>query len=144
MSRLAKRPIVLPPKTEVVVAAGSIAVKGPKGTLTRPGHRLIPVEVTQEGEEAARPRLGKDPVGFVDNDRHGGATDEDPFELIAILTPRPECAPNRAQHRGLGRNIPGPRVEVEHGPADVADLLDKERLTATPTANQEGGVPHKR
>ena len=49
MSRLAKRPIVLPPKTEVVVAAGSIAVKGPKGTLTRPGHRLISVEVTQEG-----------------------------------------------------------------------------------------------
>lgn len=49
MSRLAKRPIVLPQKTEVSVASGTISVKGPKGTLTRPAHRLIDIEVGTEG-----------------------------------------------------------------------------------------------
>lgn len=49
MSRLAKRPIALPQKTEVSVQSGIISVKGPKGTLTRPAHRLIGVEVGAEG-----------------------------------------------------------------------------------------------
>ncbi|MCC7500588.1 50S ribosomal protein L6 [Candidatus Nomurabacteria bacterium] len=48
MSRLAKRPIQLPQKTEVTVASGIISVKGPKGTLTRPAHRLIGIEVSPE------------------------------------------------------------------------------------------------
>lgn len=48
MSRLAKRPIELPQKTEVTVASGIISVKGPKGTLTRPAHRLIGIEVSPE------------------------------------------------------------------------------------------------
>lgn len=49
MSRLAKRPIVIPAKTEVTVKNGSIEVKGPKATLTRAGHRLISVEVGKDG-----------------------------------------------------------------------------------------------
>jgi large subunit ribosomal protein L6 len=49
MSRLAKRPIALPPKTEVSASGHEIVVKGPKGTLTRAGHRLIAVAVTPEG-----------------------------------------------------------------------------------------------
>lgn len=53
MSRLAKRPIALPPKTEVSVAAGTISVKGPKGTLTRPAHRLIQLEVGAEGVQVS-------------------------------------------------------------------------------------------
>ncbi len=48
MSRLAKRPIELPQKTEVTVTSGIISVKGPKGTLTRPAHRLIGIEISPE------------------------------------------------------------------------------------------------
>ncbi len=35
MSRLAKKPIVLPPKTEVSYSGGIVTVKGPLGTLTK-------------------------------------------------------------------------------------------------------------
>ncbi len=53
MSRLAKRPIAIPPKAEITVSDGSILVKGPKGTLTKPTHRLISVEVVPEGVQVA-------------------------------------------------------------------------------------------
>ncbi len=53
MSRLAKRPIALPQKTEVSVQSGTILVKGPKGTLTRPAHRLITIEVGAEGVQVS-------------------------------------------------------------------------------------------
>jgi large subunit ribosomal protein L6 len=48
MSRLAKQPIVIPQKTEISVVNGDITVKGPKGTLSRMGHRFITVEVGAE------------------------------------------------------------------------------------------------
>ena len=53
MSRLAKRPIALPPKTELTVVSGTISVKGPKGTLTRPAHRLVSIEVGTEGVQVS-------------------------------------------------------------------------------------------
>lgn len=53
MSRLAKRPIAIPQKTEVTVANGVISVKGPKATLTRAAHRLISVEVGAEGVQVS-------------------------------------------------------------------------------------------
>lgn len=49
MSRLAKRPIAIPQKTEVTVSGGSVVVKGPKGTLEKPVHRLIKIEVGADG-----------------------------------------------------------------------------------------------
>ena len=49
MSRLAKRPITIPAKTEVTVSGGLVMVKGPKGTLQKPLHRLVTVEVGQDG-----------------------------------------------------------------------------------------------
>src|SRR5438105_4193960 len=49
MSRLAKRPIPIPPKTEVSVASGDVMVKGPKGTLTKRVSRLVSIEVGAEG-----------------------------------------------------------------------------------------------
>jgi len=49
MSRLAKRPIAIPDKTEVNISGYSVSVKGPKGTLTRDTSRLIAVEVGSEG-----------------------------------------------------------------------------------------------
>jgi len=53
MSRLAKRPIAIPQKTEVTVSGGRIAVKGPKGTLEKHLHRLVAVEVTPEGVQVS-------------------------------------------------------------------------------------------
>ncbi len=49
MSRLAKLPIQLPPKTEVLVSEGTLSVKGPKGTLLRPINRHVTIEVTPTG-----------------------------------------------------------------------------------------------
>lgn len=49
MSRLARQPIAVPAKTEVSISSGTISVKGPKGTLTRPTHRLVAVETGKEG-----------------------------------------------------------------------------------------------
>jgi large subunit ribosomal protein L6 len=53
MSRLAKRPIVVPAKTEVKTSGSEVTVKGPKGTLTRATHRLIAVEIGAEGVQVS-------------------------------------------------------------------------------------------
>ena len=53
MSRLAKRPIAIPPKTEVTVSGSSIVVKGPKGTLEKPLHRLVSIEVGADGVQVS-------------------------------------------------------------------------------------------
>lgn len=53
MSRLAKRPIQIPAKTEVTVGSGVVAVKGPKGTLQKPLHRAVSVEVGPEGVQVS-------------------------------------------------------------------------------------------
>jgi large subunit ribosomal protein L6 len=45
MSRVAKKPISLPKGVECVVGADSIAVKGPKGTLSTPRHLSIDVKI---------------------------------------------------------------------------------------------------
>jgi len=66
MSRLAKRPIAIPAKTEVTVGGGLVTVKGPKGTLSKPLNRLVKIEVGAEGVQvspnaesiAARATLG--------------------------------------------------------------------------------------
>ena len=54
MSRLAKRPIAIPAKTEVTVSGGIVAVKGPKGTLQKSLHRAVTVEVGAEGVQVAQ------------------------------------------------------------------------------------------
>lgn len=53
MSRLAKRPIQLPPATELTVSGGELRVKGPKGTLTRRAHRLINIESGKDGVQVS-------------------------------------------------------------------------------------------
>ena len=47
MSRLAKRPIAMPPATELKLVSGELHIKGPKGTLTKMGHKSVP-RVCQE------------------------------------------------------------------------------------------------
>ena len=49
MSRLAKRPIPVPKSTEVNASGGMLVIKGPKGELARPMHRLVTVAVGPEG-----------------------------------------------------------------------------------------------
>ena len=53
MSRLAKRPIAIPAKTEITFSGDVLTVKGPKGTLTRTGHRLIGIEKGAEGVQVS-------------------------------------------------------------------------------------------
>jgi len=53
MSRLAKRPIVIPAKTEINVSGSTLTVKGPKGTLVKPMNRLAQIEVTPEGVQVS-------------------------------------------------------------------------------------------
>lgn len=49
MSRLAKNPIVVPPKTEVTISEGEVRVKGPKGTLVKNVGRTVSIEVGTDG-----------------------------------------------------------------------------------------------
>jgi large subunit ribosomal protein L6 len=53
MSRLAKRPIAIPAKTEITVSGGTVAVKGPKGTLSKPIHRAVSIEVKEDGVQVS-------------------------------------------------------------------------------------------
>jgi large subunit ribosomal protein L6 len=53
MSRLAKRPIAIPPKADVSVAGSVVTIKGPKGTLTRPINRLVTIEVGKDGVQVS-------------------------------------------------------------------------------------------
>lgn len=45
MSRIAKKPIILPPKTEATYSKGTMTVKGPLGTLTKEFKPHIKVEI---------------------------------------------------------------------------------------------------
>ena len=54
MSRLAKRPIAMPPSTEVTISDFEVRVKGPKGTLVKPSHRLISIVVDKEGVQVTK------------------------------------------------------------------------------------------
>ena len=48
MSRIGKRPITLPKGVDITVNVGSVTVKGPKGTLTKPIHPEIALNI-QDG-----------------------------------------------------------------------------------------------
>jgi large subunit ribosomal protein L6 len=54
MSRLAKRPIAIPAKTEVTISGSTLTVKGAKGTLQKPIHRYIAIEVGKDGVQVSR------------------------------------------------------------------------------------------
>lgn len=49
MSRLAKKPIVVPPKVTVTIADGLLTVKGAKETLTKQVHSFIDMTLGEEG-----------------------------------------------------------------------------------------------
>jgi len=49
MSRIAKKPIAIPEKTEVIVGDGSLLVKGQLGELSKPLHRDIEIKIEDGG-----------------------------------------------------------------------------------------------
>lgn len=49
MSRLAKKPILVPAKVSVTTDGGMLTVKGAKETLARPIHSFISIDTTPEG-----------------------------------------------------------------------------------------------
>jgi large subunit ribosomal protein L6 len=49
MSRIGKRPIEIPKKTEVAVSDGVITVKGPLGELQKHIHPHVTIQVTEDG-----------------------------------------------------------------------------------------------
>jgi len=55
MSRVAKAHIVLPKNVELTVAAGTITVKGPKGSLTQHCNKLVSVTKSDENEVHFKP-----------------------------------------------------------------------------------------
>ena len=60
MSRIGKKPIVLPPKVQVQLSDQTITVTGPKGTLTRELHPEVNVRL--EGTELLVERLSDKPL----------------------------------------------------------------------------------
>ena len=75
MSRIAKNPIELPKGVEVTLAAGSISVKGPLGTLARPLDPNVGVE--KEGSALVCKALG--------NSRHANAMSGTLRALVANM-----------------------------------------------------------
>jgi len=65
MSRLAKRPISIPKQAEITVSGGLIAVKGPKGSLSKPLHRYIAVEVGPEGVQVSKKSTAREAQALV-------------------------------------------------------------------------------
>ncbi len=55
MSRIGKRPIEIPEKTEVALSDGVLTVKGPLGTLTKDVHPQISITV-EEGKVTVSPK----------------------------------------------------------------------------------------
>ena len=56
MSRIAKYPVALPQGVELTLAAGSISVKGPLGTIARAADPNV--EVKKDGEQIVFKALG--------------------------------------------------------------------------------------
>lgn len=53
MSRLGKQVAAIPAGVDVAVADGTLTVKGPKGTLTRPVHSDVTITVGEDGVSVA-------------------------------------------------------------------------------------------
>lgn len=60
MSKIGKRPIPVPADVQVTLGDGSVTVKGPKGTLSRPLDDRVEITVA-DGEIAVAPKEGTHP-----------------------------------------------------------------------------------
>jgi large subunit ribosomal protein L6 len=75
MSRIAKYPVPLPKGVEIQLAAGSISVKGPLGSIARPADPNV--EVKKDGENLVCKALG--------NSRHANAMSGTMRALVANM-----------------------------------------------------------
>jgi large subunit ribosomal protein L6 len=71
MSRIGKKPIVLPSGVEVTISNGEVVVKGPKGQIARPVHPDMNVSVEEDG---AKKLLNIENTGSADNSPVWGTT----------------------------------------------------------------------
>lgn len=55
----------MPPSTEVTISGTEVRVKGPKGTLVKPSHRLISIEVSKEGVQVSKKGESKEAQALV-------------------------------------------------------------------------------
>jgi len=89
MSRLAKKPIVVPPKVTVSIGGGKLTVKGAKDTLVKDVHSFINMEVTPEGvviTPANNTRLAKALTGTFASHLRGMIQGvETPFKKTLVL-----------------------------------------------------------
>ncbi len=89
MSRLAKKPIVIPSKVTVTAADGTLTVKGAKETLSRSVHSAVSITVDAEGVKVApnnNTRLAKALTGtFAAHVRAMIQGVETPFKKTLIL-----------------------------------------------------------
>lgn len=133
MSRLAKRPVVIPSGAEITLSASEVRVKGPKGTLVRPTNRLVTLEmvdgglqVTKNGESIeARAALGTY-ASHIKNMLEGVTQGFTKKLLIEGVGFKWEVAGNTV-NLGLGFSHP---VKVEI-PAGLTVVADKTSLTIT-------------
>lgn len=90
MSRLAKKPIAIPPKVQVAVTDGVLTVKGAKETLSRPVHSSVVITVESEGvviKPKNTSRLANALTGtFASHVKAMMAGVETPFKKTLVLT----------------------------------------------------------
>ena len=90
MSRLAKKPIIVPAKVTVTAADGTLTVKGAKETLSRSVHSFIDINVDTEGVKITprnNTKLAKALTGtFAAHVKAMIAGVETPFKKSLILT----------------------------------------------------------
>lgn len=90
MSRLAKKPIPVPPKVQVTAGDGVVTVKGAKETLSRSLHSAVSVTVGSEGVVVApknTSRLARALTGtFASHIKAMLAGVETPFKKTLVLT----------------------------------------------------------
>lgn len=89
MSRLGKKPVTIPANTEVSVANSVLTVKGPKGTLSKPVHSRVAVEV-KDNEVTVSPkdnsRLARSLWGtFSSHLRNMVEGVNEPFKKVLVL-----------------------------------------------------------
>lgn len=89
MSRLAKKPIVVPPKVSVTASDGVLTVKGAKDTLTKNVHSFVTITVGEEGVLVApknSSRLARALTGtFASHIKNMIAGVETPFKKTLVL-----------------------------------------------------------
>jgi len=130
MSRIAKYPIPLPKGVEVTLAAGSISVKGPLGTMARPMDPNVSIE--KQGEALLCKALG--------NSHHATAMSGTLRALVAnMVTGVSKCFEKRLALVGVGyrAQAQGDKLNLSVGFSHpVVHQMPKGVKVATPTQTE--------